>query len=63
MCYETLLEKCTEWRSRTETTADEFIPDASIFLEFVVAGKEDQNRSSKIERISKVVLAKYVDRM
>ena len=63
LCMATIEEKCSEYRTRTQTTEDEFIPDASIYLETMIAGDQDKNRNSRTEKMGKVTLAKYIDQM
>ena len=33
MIYATVIEKCAEFRTRTNTSEDPFVPDVTIYLE------------------------------
>ncbi len=62
-CSQAITEKCAEYRARSETQEDEFIPDITLYLENSIAGKYDPDRSVRVRKTSKDVLRRYIDSM
>jgi hypothetical protein len=62
--YTAIKEKCSEYRSRTQTVQDEFIDDVTMFLEQqLMSDTMGQDRESRIQRMGRAKLIAYVQQM
>jgi len=53
MCEKTIIEKCAEFRQRSNTKCDEFIPDINIFLEQMLVDSEGGDREARMVKIGR----------
>lgn len=63
-CERAIREKAAEFRARTNTRADEFVTDLTLFLEQQIGGSDDSyGRQQRIAKIGRGVLLQYIEKM